>query len=158
MYSKYCFIQIYMIQPVIKDMMVQINQKAHFIITFDNISGSEASLSWWFHQMETFSTLLTLCAGNSLAPVNFPHKGQWPRALVFSLICTWINNWVNNGDDSDLKHHHAHYDITVMFWKNWINCWYPGSSSYQYINSHAIAYLCKKVLVFHKGWFHLPAS
>ena len=28
--------------------------------------------SWWRHQMETFSSLLAICAGNSL------HKGQWP--------------------------------------------------------------------------------
>ena len=28
------------------------------------------------------------------APVNSPHKGHWRRALMFSLICTWINGWV----------------------------------------------------------------
>ena len=36
--------------------------------------------------MEPFSALLALCAGNSLAPVNSPHKGQWREALMFSLI------------------------------------------------------------------------
>ena len=35
--------------------------------------------TWWRHQMETFSALLALCAGNS--PV--PHKGQWHGALSF---------------------------------------------------------------------------
>ena len=30
------------------------------------------------------------------SPVNSPHKGQWRGALVFSLICAWINGWVNN--------------------------------------------------------------
>ena len=25
------------------------------------------------------------------------HKGQWRTALMFSLICAWINGWVNNG-------------------------------------------------------------
>ena len=43
--------------------------------------------AWWRNQMETFSTLLALCAGNS--PVNYHHKGQWRRALMFSLICAW---------------------------------------------------------------------
>ena len=48
------------------------------------------------------------------SPVNSPHKGQWCRALMFSLICTWINGWVNNGEAGDLRCHHAHYDITLM--------------------------------------------
>ena len=30
------------------------------------------------------------------SPVNSPHKGQWRGALMFSLICVWINDWVNN--------------------------------------------------------------
>ena len=33
---------------------------------------------------------------------------------MFSLICAWINRWVNHGEASDLRHHHAHYDVTVM--------------------------------------------
>ena len=49
------------------------------------------------------------------SPVNSPHKGQWHRALMVSLICTWTNSWVNNWDAGDLRCHHAHYDITVMF-------------------------------------------
>ena len=47
-------------------------------------------------------------------PVNFLHKGQWRWALMFSLISTWTNVWVNNWDAGDLRHHHAHCDITVM--------------------------------------------
>ena len=27
------------------------------------------------------------------SPVNSPHKGQWRGALIFSLICVWINVW-----------------------------------------------------------------
>ena len=42
------------------------------------------------------SASLALCAGNSPVPVNSPHKGQWRGALVFSLICVWINGWVNS--------------------------------------------------------------
>ena len=29
------------------------------------------------------------------SPVNSPHKGQWRGALMFSLICVWINSWIN---------------------------------------------------------------
>ena len=48
------------------------------------------------------------------SPVNSPHKGQWRRALIFSLICAWINGWVNNRKAGDLRHHRAHHDVTVM--------------------------------------------
>ena len=51
---------------------------------------------WWRHQMETFSALLAICVGNSPVPVKSPNKGQWRGALVFSLICVWIDGWVNN--------------------------------------------------------------
>ena len=42
-------------------------------------------IAWWRHQMEPFSALLALCAGNSPVPVNSPHKGQWCGALMFLL-------------------------------------------------------------------------
>ena len=71
-------------------------------------------LSWWRHQMETFSALLAICAGNSPVPVNYPHKGQWRGALMFSLICTRINGWVNNGEAGDLRRYRGHYDVIVM--------------------------------------------
>ena len=66
------------------------------------------------HQMETFSALLAICAGNSPDPVNSPHKGQWRRVLMFPLICVWITNWVNNTETGDLEHHHAQYDVIVI--------------------------------------------
>ena len=70
--------------------------------------------TWWRRQMETFSALLALCEGNSLSPVNSPHKGQWCEALIFSLICAWTNSWANNRDAGDLRPHHAHSDVSVM--------------------------------------------
>ena len=48
------------------------------------------------------------------SPVNYPHKGQWHGALMFSLICARINGWVNNGGAGDLRRHRAHYDVTEM--------------------------------------------
>ena len=48
------------------------------------------------------------------SPVNSPHKGQWRGALMFSLICAWINGWVNNGEAGDLGRHRARYDVIVM--------------------------------------------
>ena len=48
------------------------------------------------------------------SPVNSPHKGQWRGVLMFSLICAWINGWVNNRKAGDLRRHRIHYDVTVM--------------------------------------------
>ena len=48
------------------------------------------------------------------SPVNSSHKGQWRGALMFSLICAWINGWVNNHKAGDLRRYRAHYDVTVM--------------------------------------------
>ena len=64
--------------------------------------------------METFSALLAICAGNSSVPVNSPHKGQWRGALMFSLICARINDWVNNRKAGDLRRHRVHYDVILM--------------------------------------------
>ena len=46
-------------------------------------------------------------------PVDFPHKGQWREALMFSLICAWTNGWANNRYAGDLSHR-AHYNVIVM--------------------------------------------
>ena len=73
--------------------------------------------TWWRHQMETFSALLALCAGNSPVPVNSPHKGQWRGALMFSLIWARINDWVNNRKAGDLRRHRGHCDVNVMILK-----------------------------------------
>ena len=52
--------------------------------------------------------------GIQQSPVNSPHKCHWHGTLMFSLICAWIKGWVNNGEADDLRHHRAHYDVTVM--------------------------------------------
>ena len=65
--------------------------------------------------METFYVLLAICVGNWPVPVNSPHKGQWHRALMFSLICARINDWVNNREADDLRCHRGHYHISVMY-------------------------------------------
>ena len=65
--------------------------------------------------------------GDFTSLVNSPHKGQWRRALMFSLICAWINGWENNGEAGDLRRHRAHYDLTVML----CNLPYLRRSSYR---------------------------
>ena len=58
---------------------------------------------------ESLTSILTLelC-------LDIPHKSQWREALMFSLICAWINGWVNNGEAGDSRRHRAHYYVTVM--------------------------------------------
>ena len=70
--------------------------------------------TWWRHQMETFSALLAICAGNSPVTGEFLNKGQWRGALMFSLICARINGCVNNREAGDLWRHRAHYFATVI--------------------------------------------
>ena len=48
------------------------------------------------------------------SPVNSPHKGQWRGTLMFSLICSWTNGWVNIWYAGNLRRHRAHYDVTAM--------------------------------------------
>ena len=59
-----------------------------------------------------------LCEEFTGPPVNSPHKGHWRGALMFSLICTRINGWVNNREAGDMRRHRAHYDVTVMNTQN----------------------------------------
>ena len=48
-------------QPIVK---CWIKAKPHLLLIF--------SITWWRHQMETFSALLAICAGNSPVPGDFP--------------------------------------------------------------------------------------
>ena len=78
-----------------------------------NFASSMIILQVWSSMMTSsngnISALLALCAGNSPVPVNSPHKGQWRRALMFTL-----KGWVNNRKAGDLRRNHVHYDVTVM--------------------------------------------
>ena len=78
--------------------------------------------SWWRHRLETCSASLAFVWGIHRwlrvihrSPVNSPHTDQWRGALMFSLNCFWTNGWVNNQDAGDLRRHHTHYDVTVMW-------------------------------------------
>ena len=97
---------------------MSIKWKRHIGRCHASSTGLYNFLPWWRHQMERFSALLALCAGNSPVPVNSPHKGQWRGALMFSLIYVRINGWVNNREAGDLRRYRAHYDVIVMLNRN----------------------------------------
>ena len=73
-------------------------------------SGTHDEVIKWKY----FPRCWTFVRGIHRSPVNSPHKGQWRGALMFSLICFWINGWVNNREVGDLRHYRAHYDVILM--------------------------------------------
>ena len=84
------------------------------------LHGHDDDVTTWKH----FPRYWPLVRGIHRPPVNSPHKGQWGGALMFSLMCAWMNGWVNNRGAGDLRCHRAHYDVTVtitlaMGWPSW---------------------------------------
>ena len=45
-------------------------------------------------------------------------KASEAEPLMFSLICAWINGWVNNCDAGDSRRHRVHHDVIVMIFVN----------------------------------------
>ena len=91
-----------------------------------------------------------LC-GEFTGQVNSPHKGQWRRALIFSLICPWKNGWVNNRETVDLRRHRAHYDVTVM---KYIST-HPSDSTVARVASESLpcnTYITLQTLKKKTGW------
>ena len=80
----------------------------------------------WKH----FSRNWPFVRGIHRSPVNSPHKGQWRGALMFTLICVWINDWVNNREAGDLRRYRSHYDVIVMITIRWYSI--PGAGN-QYV-------------------------
>ena len=73
-----------------------------------------ASFTWWRHQMETFSALLALSAGNSPVAGEFPAQRPVTRNFDVLFDLRWVNGWVNNREAGELRCHRAHYDVIEM--------------------------------------------
>ena len=74
----------------------------------------EGGAEWLRHQMDTFSALLVICAGNSAVTGEFSAQRPVTRSFDVILICACINGWVNNRKAGDLRCYRAHYDVIVM--------------------------------------------
>ena len=72
------------------------------------------TLAWWRHQMETFSALLAICAGNSPVFSEFPAQRPVAQSFCGFFICSRINGWVNNYEAGDLKRILPHFGVIVM--------------------------------------------
>ena len=68
--------------------------------------------AWWPHQMETFSALLALCAGNSSVTDEFP--AQRPVTWSFEVFFDLRLKKQLSKPSWGWWRHHAHYDVTVM--------------------------------------------
>ena len=69
------------------------------------VLDSNSPFTWWRHQMETFSALLAICAGNSPVTGEFPaHR---PVTRSFDVFF--------DHEAGDLRRHRAHYDVIVMY-------------------------------------------
>ena len=95
------------------------NPTAVYVVLSDLRTATHDDVIKWKHFLRfwPFVRGIHLSSVNSPRDINIPdslHKGQWHRALMFSLICAWINGWVNNRDACDLRRHRAHYEVTVM--------------------------------------------
>ena len=104
-----------------KETSITFISRCHWCLLLVNVipSASTGMTKACFHddviKWKHFPRYWTFVRGIHRSPVNSPHKGQWRGALMFSLICVWINGWVNNREAGDLRRYRAHYDVTVMF-------------------------------------------
>ena len=83
---------------------------------------------------------------------NSPHKGQWRGALIFSLICAWLNGWTNNRDAGDLRRHRAPFDVIVVtyllriistkWWEMQITIYFTSKQPSISRNIHILSVIC----------------
>ena len=71
-------------------------------------------ITWWCHQMETFSALLAICAGNS--PVTSEYTAQRTMTRSFDVFLDLrLNKRLSKQSwGCDLRSHRAHYDVTAI--------------------------------------------
>ena len=72
-------------------------------------------ISWWRHQMKTFSVLLAICAGNSPVPGEFPAQRPVGRRFDVFFDLRLNKRLSNNREAGDLRRYRAHCDVTIIF-------------------------------------------
>ena len=110
-----------------------ISNRGHFfeylqiITVFEHAVMYNIKASWWCHQMETFTALLALCAGNSSVTGEFPLQRPVTQSCDIFLICAWINAWVNSSEAGDLRRNRAHFYVIVLIYVCvWVDGWIDG--------------------------------
>ena len=86
---------------------------------------SSRHFTWWHHQMETFSTLLALCPGNSPVTGEFP--SQRPVTQSFDVFLDLrLNKWLSKQSthrqfDMPSRSLWLHCNDPSLFWPQWLH-------------------------------------
>ena len=83
----------------------------------------DAIWTWWRHQMETFSALLVICAGNSPVAGEFPAQRPVTRSFgVFFDLCLnkplskqWWGWWLETLSRPLWRHCHGSHYVTMKW-------------------------------------------
>ena len=110
-------------------MITQATWVSAFIVVSTTISDRFPLVGLWFmHIVMTASNgiwrhLIFRVTGPLSVTGEFPHKGHWRGVLAFSVICTWLNSWVNSREGGYLRRNRAHYDVILMIHSLTIPCY-----------------------------------
>ena len=107
---------------------LNIGPLTHINDTYIGCGHRSPSITWWRHQMETFSALLAICVGNSPVSGEFPAQRPVTRSFdVFFDLCpnkrlskqSW-GWWFETPSESLLRHRLA---VVVYIWcfVSWYN-------------------------------------
>ena len=117
---KYIYWTCWSLWPLIsygQHLTVPHHQQAHYWL-YTDIMFVVLKIRLYFHddviKWKHFPRHWPFVRGLHRSPVNSPQKGQWRGALMYSLICVWINDCVPNREAGDLRRFRAHYDVTLM--------------------------------------------
>ena len=95
---------------------------------FDDEAAPVCIMTCWHQVRITFSLMMTSSNGNIFCVTGhlcgeftghrwITHtKASDAELWCFLWSVPWINDWVNNCEAGDMKSHHAHYDVIVMWW------------------------------------------
>ena len=98
-----------------------VNKLFHIYSIYQSIMATKTGNSWWRHQMETFSALLALCAGKPPVTGEFPSQRPVTRSFDVFFDLRLNKRLSKQSWGCDLRRHHVHYDVTVMYLKIWGN-------------------------------------
>ena len=115
-------------------------------------------LKWGTMILRTYGGTLDTILHQVRSSLEF--KSQWRGALIFSLLCVWINGWVKNRKAGDLRRYRSHYDVTVMYYLWWTTkmicytCFLSGIQRFQAWQSPAWIHFCPFIVgidLLHQG-------